>query len=87
MMIGFSDMMTLKFDDMMLLLGGPRASREEIYIRNMMFFQTACKQGEKKVVLETSCHQVAAMRFYANTGWTEVRSTVRDALQFFGGNS
>ena len=35
-------------------------------------FQTARDLGEKKVVLETSCHQAAAMKFYVKTGWTEV---------------
>ena len=30
--------------------------------------------GEKKVVLETSSHQTAAIRFYNKTGWTEVKT-------------
>ena len=30
--------------------------------------------GEKKVVLETSSHQTAAVRFYNKTGWTEVKT-------------
>lgn len=33
--------------------------------------QTARDLGEKKVILETSCHQAAAMKFYVKTGWTE----------------
>lgn len=33
--------------------------------------QVARDQGEKKVVLETSCHQSAAMSFYYKSGWTE----------------
>ena len=48
MMIGFSNMMTLKFDDIMLLSGGLRASREESDIGNMKFFQAAREQREKK---------------------------------------
>ena len=80
-------MMALKFDDMMLFRLPSSKQRKKWYLKQDGFFQAAREQGEKKVVLETSCHQVAAMRFYANTGWTEVRSTVRDALQFFGGNS
>ena len=39
----------------------------------MMTIQAARDQGEKKVVLETSCHQSAAMKFYYKTGWTEVK--------------
>jgi len=33
--------------------------------------QEALDMGEKKVVLETSSHQTAAIRFYNKTGWTE----------------
>ena len=36
--------------------------------------QAARKQGERQVVLETSCHQTAALSFYYKTGWTEVKS-------------
>ena len=39
--------------------------------------QEAVDMGEKKVVLETSSHQTAAMRFYNKTGWTEVK-TIND---------
>ena len=37
--------------------------------------QEALDMGEKKVVLETSSHQTAAVRFYNKTGWTEVKTT------------
>ena len=36
--------------------------------------QAARDHGERQVVLETSCHQTAALRFYYKTGWTEVNS-------------
>ena len=34
--------------------------------------KAAREQGERQVVLETTCQQAAAMRFYYKTGWTEV---------------
>ena len=43
-------------------------------ISESVHIQEAVDMGEKKVVLETSSHQTAAVRFYNKTGWIEVKT-------------
>ena len=45
-----------------------------IRVSESVHIQEAVDMGEKKVVLETSSHQTAAVRFYNKTGWTEVKT-------------